>query len=135
MAGQWKLNRDSLSVEFKEGYAGSRAIYAFVHKGHVKYVGICQGTNRTLAHRFKEYCKTEMPIVGQSISQNMRIKANIVEVLRLKNAVSIYALKPPKGLAFCGIEIDLVSGLEQSLIDLLKPSWNKRGRAKVRKTR
>jgi len=92
--------------EFKErgafelyNFEEERVVYAFVVDNKEMYVGICSNTNTTLKKRMRRY---------QS---------------RQGRAVKIFTLKP-ESLPYKGLNVDLVKGFENPLIERLNPKWN-----------
>lgn len=94
-----------------------RVIYAFEVNGEVKYIGICEKT--TLGDRLKEY-------KYQTTTSEAHIANEIKKYLDLKKDVKIYALKPKSECKFKDLDVDLIKGLENPLINKFKPEWNRR---------
>ncbi len=118
--GKWKLNehlRSGVAFElyrFKE----KRVVYAFVIDAEVKYIGVCDNTSTTLKNRMSRYQSL------QGAGTNERIANKIKDCLNRGKAVKIFALKPESTLQYKGLNVDLVKGLENPLIERLKPEWN-----------
>ena len=60
----------------------------------------------------------------QGGSTNERIVKEIKDCLKHGKDVKIFALKPNSTVQYNGLNIDLVKGLENPLIEKLKPDWN-----------
>jgi hypothetical protein len=129
--GEWNINgknNDSIVPSINENYARKRLIYAFVVAKSVKYIGIVKSEKRTLKDRLTEY---RTPNTNGKGSTNREIGKKIIDTLKT-NSVEIYAFDPniniPEAYAYMGLQIDLVAGLESSLIskfNLKENGWNK----------
>jgi hypothetical protein len=119
--GEWKLEKGLKSgVTFKlHKFERERVVYAFVVHGEVKYVGVCDNTTTTLRDRMSRYRR------WQGAGTNKRIAKKIKKCLKQGQSVKIFALKPTSTLQYKGLNVDLVKGLENPLIEKLKPEWNK----------
>jgi len=60
----------------------------------------------------------------QGAGTNKRIAYQIKDCLKQGKAVEIFMLKPEPTLQYKGLNVDLVKGLENPLIERLKPEWN-----------
>ena len=98
--------------------ADERVIYAYTVDGAVKYIGICDSTNTTLKKRLGRY----QSMTGEGT--NERITEAIRACLIRGQQVGILAFKPDTPLLFKSLEVDLVKGLENPLIQMLRPEWN-----------
>ena len=98
-----------------------RVIYAYDVDGQVKYIGVCDNTKTTLKHRMNRYQTM------QGAGTNERITNLIRACLENGQQVEILAWKPDMDLKLKGITVDLVKGLENPLIQKLKPEWNTQG--------
>lgn len=129
--GEWNIsakNNDSIVPSINENYAKKRVIYAFVVAKSVKYIGIVKSEKRTLEDRLNEY---RTPNTNGKGSTNREIGNKVIDTLKTKS-VEIYALDPntnlPEAALYNGLQIDLISGLESSLIskfNLKENGWNK----------
>ena len=118
--GEWKQsNRGKSGIAFKlQKFEAERVVYAFVVDEQAKYIGICQDSSTTLKDRMKRYKNL------QGGGTNERIVNKIKECLKSKKTVKIFALKPESSYQYNSLNIDLVKGLENPLIEKLKPEWN-----------
>lgn len=82
------------------------------------YVG---KTTKTLKERLYGY---QNP--GSTQFTNIRGNAEILKALRAGKNVEIFALPDNGLLKYGGFLLDLAAGLEDSIINELKPAWNKR---------
>ncbi|OJI08088.1 MAG: hypothetical protein BK997_01110 [Candidatus Micrarchaeum sp. ARMAN-1] len=129
--GEWNIsakNNDGIVPCINENYAKKRVIYAFVIGKSVKYIGIVKSEKRTLKDRMNEYKTPNSPGKG---STNREIGKKIIDTLKT-NPVEIYALDSNMNISeaasYKGLQIDLVAGLESSLIskfNLKEKGWNK----------
>lgn len=100
-------------------HAQDRVIYSFVVDDEPKYIGICEKPTTSLYDRMKRYKYL------QGAGTNTRIVEKIRQCLEQDKTIQIFALQPEPSLQFAGLEIDLVKGLENPLIEKLKPEWNR----------
>ena len=118
-AGHWKLigSAEDLSLELFRHGSQRNILYAFVSDGEVKYVGKTVQPLRTRMNGYRYPGATQ----GTNIRNNARIKA----LLRDGAAVDILAL-PDNGLLHYGqFHVNLAAGLEDNIISVLKPEWNR----------
>ena len=118
--GKWKLEsglKSGITFELNN-FEKDRVIYAFLVNDEVKYVGICANTVTTLKDRLNRYK------MRQGAGTNERIANKIKECLKQGKVVKIFALKPESTLLYRGLKVDLIKGLENPLIEKLKPEWN-----------
>lgn len=119
-AGKWKLKetlKSGISFQIYK-FINERVVYAFVVDDAVKYIGICDNTNTTLKDRMSRY----QGMAGSGT--NKRIAINIKECLEKGKRVAIIVLNPEMQLHYKTLKIDLVKGLENPLIERLRPEWN-----------
>ena len=57
---------------------------------------------------------------------NKRNALQIRACLEAGSTVLIFAIKPEQEISFNGLKVDLVKGLENPLIAILAPEWNRR---------
>jgi hypothetical protein len=124
-AGKWTLHEKVKSgINFllnNKKFENERVVYAFVVDDDVKYVGVCEKNNTTLKERLTRYKYRQ----GGSRSTNKRVGEKIMECLNNGKDVKIFALKPEISIKINDLEIDLVKGLENPLIEKFDPEWNK----------
>jgi len=119
-AGEWKLRagtRSGIMFELNK-LQNERVIYAFVVSQESKYVGVCEKGTTTLEQRMARYKNL------QGEGANERIARKIKECLDAGKIARIMAMKPEQSLQYRGVTVDLVRGLENPLIEKLKPPWN-----------
>jgi len=118
--GRWELRGNLRSgIAFRlDSFENERVIYAFVMDGDVKYIGVCENSATTLKDRMNRFKNL------QGAGTNKRIAIRIRDCLGRGKVVKIFALKSETQYYYKGLNIDLVKGLENPLIDTLKPEWN-----------
>lgn len=130
--GQWERhpNKENKLVPVISQLQNERVIYAFVENSTMRYIGIVKSDRRTLQQRLNEY---RTPYTNGKGSTNAKVGIKILEALGKGNAVEIFAFKPDTNSGnshYSDLKVDLVAGLESSLIekfDLTNPEkgWNK----------
>ena len=130
--GQWEApsdEKDKLMPVISQ-FKNDRVIYAFVENNMVRYVGIVKSDKSSLQQRLNEY---RTPYTNGKGSTNANVGVKILESLRKGNRIEIFALKPETKTGnslYSDLKVDLVAGLESSLIEkfgLTNPEkgWNK----------
>lgn len=122
--GEWKLeagNSDltlscALGDEF--GYKAN-VLYAFVVSDEVLYIG---KSVRTLRKRLDGVLNP-----GKSQKTNYRNNSNLLDLLADGKTVEIYEFADNNLFSFGGFHLNLAAGLEDSLINSLRPPWNLTG--------
>jgi hypothetical protein len=115
-AGQWRREDERLLCELEQFKAAKKVLYAFVSNNIVYYIG---KTVQTLQQRMQGY---KYP--NESQKTNARNNQLIHKELDSLRSVEIYVLLNKKVEEYMGFEINLAAGLEDSLIEKLKPAWN-----------
>lgn len=116
LAGHWRLDNDSLTLELIRHASQKNVLYAFVCDGQIKYVG---KTVSSLATRLAGYRR---PAASQST--NIKCSKRIIDALSKGAAVDIFAL-PDNGLLHYGqFHLNLADGLEYDMIRVINPEWN-----------
>jgi hypothetical protein len=115
-AGRWSLEGEELMLQLDELADRPNVLYAFVTGSTVKYVG---KTTQSLQRRMFGYQK---PNVDQRT--NWRNRIAIVELLKRGQQVDILALADTGLLRYGSFHLNLAAGLEDSIIQILKPEWN-----------
>jgi len=112
ISGQLKFD---LFPDFKDDQGIKHILYTFVLGTEVKYVG---KSVRSLSKRMQNY-KTP----GASQSTNVKVRRKILG-LGESNIVDIYVFPDLGLLGFGKFHLSIAAGLEDSLINELKPAWN-----------
>jgi hypothetical protein len=117
--GSWSLVApDEIKVHLTEHAQSANALYAFVSEGEVLYVG---KTTQQLRKRLYGY---QNPRTTQTT--NVRGNKAIAASLAAKKPIEVFVLPDNGLLRFGGFHLNLAAGLEDSLINDLRPVWNKR---------
>ena len=117
--GQWELAiSGGIKINLTEHAQSSNALYAFVSTGEVLYIG---KTTQQLRKRLYGY---QNPRVTQTT--NVRGNEAIAEALVSESLIEVFVLPDNGLLRFGGFHLNLAAGLEDSLINDLRPRWNKR---------
>jgi hypothetical protein len=119
--GEWRIDRGLKSqVRFSlTRFQEARAVYAYMVGSSLKYIGVCHTTNTTLAKRLARY----QGMTGGGT--NKRVAGLIRAALLHGDIVTIHAWAPPNDITYKGLLVDLVNGLENPLIALLRTEWNR----------
>lgn len=128
--GEWELNGSKLNFKTFNVNAhilsDKRVLYAFVVKkrksSDLVYIG---KTMMGIKARFQGYINAH-----SSQLTNFRIKDNVIREVLGKKHVLIYCFSSFGNLQWHGYDIDLVAGLEYSLVSELSPIWNIHGKGK-----
>lgn len=115
-AGRWFLKGDDLALELLNLMDRQNVLYAFVSGKTVKYVG---KTTQTLQRRMFGYQKP-----NQDQRTNWRNRLAIVDLLKRGEPVEILALADSGLLRYGSFHLNLAAGLEDSIIQIVKPDWN-----------
>jgi hypothetical protein len=117
--GQWQpTEAGGIRITLNEHANSTNALYAFVSKGEVLYIG---KTTQQLRKRLYGY---QNPRSTQAT--NIRGNAAISAALHTGKQIEVYVLPDHGLLRFGGYHLNLAAGLEDSLINDLRPAWNKR---------
>ena len=117
--GSWSLlEAEKIKITLTEHAQSANALYAFVSDGEVLYIG---KTTQQLRKRLYGY---QNPRATQAT--NVRGNAEICKALGLKKNIDVFVLPDNGLLKFGGFHLNLAAGLEDSLINDLRPIWNKR---------
>jgi len=98
----------------------SKVLYCFVSNGIVFYIG---KATQSLISRMKGY---QNP--GPTQRTNIRVNKNIIQLLEGGLPIDIYVLTDLGLLKYGGFTVSLAGGLEDALINALKPDWNITGK-------
>jgi hypothetical protein len=115
-AGRWLLKGDELALELLHLSDRQNVLYAFISGNTVKYVG---KTTQSLQRRMFGYQKP-----NKDQRTNWRNRLAIVELLKADHKVEILALADIGLLRYGAFHLNLAGGLEDSIINILKPEWN-----------
>lgn len=116
--GLWVMDEDRLSLQLLKQADMKPALYAFVAKSHVLYVG---KTSRQLSRRLYHYSRP-----GPTQSTNIRINALLIEALSNNTLLEIFAFGDVDESRMGPFIYDFPAALETDIIRKLQPKWNKR---------
>jgi hypothetical protein len=122
--GEWKLFNDELSIEYETNTSYilnlPNALYSFIiSSNNDDLIGYIGKTSKSIKNRFQGYLN---PGINQKT--NIRVSNKIKETILLNKQVFIYVLIDIEPLQWGGFSINLPAGLEDSLVNNLKPIWN-----------
>lgn len=118
-SGSWSLIDDNnIKITLTENQQTTNALYAFISDGEVLYIG---KTTQQLRKRLYGY---QNPRGTQAT--NIRGNKEILAALEKKRQIDVFVLPDHGLLKFGGFHLNLAAGLEDSLINDLRPRWNKR---------
>ncbi len=122
--GKWDLECNVLKYKNTNNNIQDKdkILYAFVVGNKVKYVG---KSAQKLCKRMKLYSNAD-----NSQKNNTRIKKKILKKLKDRREVKIYAFYSPSLCKIGIFEVNWAAALEDSIIEKLKPAWNKQGTTK-----
>lgn len=131
-AGYWELDEHkptTLQFYLRTHEPYPHTLYAFVVQDEVKYVG---KTTRTLRGRLTNYANgLRKGAKPRTDTTNVRIAGLILDALAQDQTVDIYALPDTELHQFGDFHLNMAAGLEDSIIQVVKPEWNGGKRAKV----
>lgn len=126
--GSWELSNDKTRCEINKldeaNFRINNVLYAFIVEKEdrdeiISYIG---KTTQSLNQRFQGYAKP-----GVSQQTNQRVNKAILKELNSGNRVSIYLFKDVGPLNWGGFNLNIASGLEDSLVYEISPEWNRAG--------
>lgn len=117
--GQWLLENDQIILSLESENKTTNILYSFISNGSILYIG---KTVQPLKKRMYGY---QNP--GPTQSTNIKNNRFITEKLSNGDSVDIYALPDNGLLHYGGFHVNLAAGLEDSLVSVLKPTWNQSG--------
>ncbi|MCK4532459.1 GIY-YIG nuclease family protein [bacterium] len=118
--GQWELKNENPIYILKEAANLKDILYAFVCDKEILYIG---KSVQTLNKRLYGYRNP-----GPSQTTNQKGNKAIKELLSVGKNIEIYILPDDGLLSYGGFHVNLMAGLEDSLIAGIKPKWNKTGK-------
>jgi len=119
--GHWKLINDNIDFQISKCGKCKKVLYAFTSANQVLYIG---KTIRTLNQRLGNYKNP-----GPSQPTNTKNNQNISDLLKQGKNVEILVFAPGNPISYRGIPINLAAGLEDNLIEIIKPPWNATGKS------
>ncbi len=126
--GEWmKDDKFKSHINFNiSKFQDKRVVYAYVINNEPKYIGICEKDSQDLQGRLSLYRSMAGRSKGSENPTNKRVVGLIKESLDREIKVKILALLPQIEYKHKGLIIDVVKGLENLLLKLCDPEWNRR---------
>ncbi len=118
--GTWAISDSGIKFLLTHLHEERKVLYSFISGGRVLYIG---KTTQSLNGRMKGY---QNP--GPTQRTNIRVNKNIYQHLEGGSTIDIYVLTDSGLLQYGGFTISISGGLEDTLIDALKPDWNITGK-------
>jgi hypothetical protein len=123
--GHWEIVDKELRYFLEPKYLDiKKVLYAFTSKGRVKYIG---KTTQGLQYRIYNYQK---PSDSNSTANNVNYE--IFSLLSKGQRVDILVFVDNGKFKYRGYQLNLAAGLEDTLNDIINPSWNLIGTKKMR---
>ncbi len=116
--GLWFLEDGKVTFVLNKSSKETNILYSFVVNGVVKYIGKSVQTLYKRMYLYKQGSGSQRT--------NIRNKEEIRVCLERGEEVKIYVFIPDPQLYYKGMPINIAAGLEDNLIVLLRPDWNKR---------
>ena len=116
-SSRWQLTKDG-GLALENALPVARGVYAMAKNGEVQYVGLA---TMGIAKRFKFYIRP-----GKTQRTSIRLNALLKRELQTAQVIDIYTASPPD-LAWKGLPVSGMAGLELGLIEGCKLPWNIRG--------
>ena len=116
--GEWVVENGNIRAHLEKLSNVKNALYAFVINTEVMYVG---KTTKKLKERLSMYRSPDQ----KNKNTDFKIKEKI---LKSKQPVQIFAFVDNGLFQVGGFHLNLAAGLEDSIIDIINPKWNERGR-------
>jgi hypothetical protein len=114
--GRWTLEAEELKYYSEKDIEALNVLYAFVSMEIILYIG---KTIRSLKKRMYGY---QNP--GPTQLTNLRNNKNMKELLKTGVPIDIHAFADNGLFSYGGFHANLAAGLEDSIIEALKPKWN-----------
>ena len=114
--GEWKLINGVLTLHIDDDFTCPNVLYSFIYGQQVFYIG---KTTQTLSKRMAGYLNP-----GLTQSTNIRNNWNLIKLLQYANVVDVYCKGDDGLFKYGAFTINLAAGLEDSLIQEIKPLWN-----------
>ncbi len=122
--GHWKFDSEKFDYDIKNNLTDRNLLYSFVCENQVFYIG---KTTNTLKNRLNGYKNA-----NSTQKTNIRVKKEILSKLKTGKRVEILILLDKANLQYYSYKISLASGLEDILIEHIKPEWNFRGKTRIK---
>ena len=114
--GEWAIESNRLVVKIRACPDENNILYAFVIDEAVMYIGKSVRGFRARMHGYQN--------PHESQRTNFRNNTNLVSKIGSGSHVAIYVFQDKEQRRYGEFRINLAAGLEDSLVDGLKPPWN-----------
>ena len=121
--GHWTLKNESINYQLISHQKNKNVLYCFVSNGIIKYIG------KTTMELLKRMYGYQNP--GPTQTTNIRVNAEIKELLKNKNPIDIFILADIGLFKYGDFKINLAAGLEDTLIYEINPDWNYSGKNRL----
>jgi len=115
---------NDLNYHLEDEFKKKRCIYAIVVNSNVRYIGSMDSAKTTLYQRMSFYRS------GSGGGRNQETHGLILEHVTNDEKVEIYAYIPDCNIVIAGIKVDVIRGMENSILrSIMKIEnnlWNKR---------
>jgi hypothetical protein len=122
-AGSWVLRDGQPRAVIARDPTASDLLYAFTSRDEVLYIG---KSTTGFSARMAGY---EEP--GPTQATNIRVRKGIAQLLAARREVRILVFVAPSPQSFRGYRVSLAAGLEDELIRVFQPRWNRQGKRRV----
>jgi hypothetical protein len=116
-SSRWRLTKDG-ELALENPLPAARGVHAMAKNGDVQYVGLA---TMGIAKRFKFYVRP-----GKTQRTSIRLNDILKKELQASQVIDIYTVSPPD-LAWKGLPVSGMAGLELGLIENYRLPWNIRG--------
>jgi len=125
-AGSWikGTNKSGIDYELNTYRSNTQILYSVMSDNEIFYIGKSDNSLETRMNGYKN--------AGGSQRTNIRVQAEIIQLLDKNKGVKIYVLVDDANYDHKGVKIRLSSGLEDNLIGLIRPKWNFRSNGHTR---
>lgn len=117
LSSRWQLKSNG-ELELERALPAEPGVYAMAKDGETYYVGLA---TMGIAKRFKFYVRP-----GKTQTTSIRLNATLKTELQKTPFIDIYTAFPPN-VAWNGLPISGMAGLELGLIETYRLPWNIRG--------
>ena len=124
--GRWQLDVNSFP-HIVGDFPREPGVYSFIVDNEVLYVGSAQNG---LKGRMRRYNRPN------NDGSNVTYMRPLIRATLLDGAeVKVFARTMKSSIVSDGVQLDSIAGLEEGLIRAWQPDWNRRGPAKLRKSK
>ena len=120
-SGSWRRDADR-GVTCGDKIPDESGVYLFVRQGRVEYVG---SALKSLSRRMRSYERRQR---AHDVSR--LVHRELAKAIGASEKVEVYVRSIPSGerIAWNGLPVSVLLGVEAALIAVVDPPWNSRGR-------